>query len=107
MDCFYAAVEVRDNPRLQGKPVAVGGHPEGRGVLTTANYEARQFGVKSAMPVKTAVRMCPQLELIPVNFSKYKNESQKIREVFYSYTDKVQPLSLDEAYLDVTENKIH
>lgn len=102
-DCFYAAVEIRDNPRLKGKPVAVGGRAEGRGVLTTANYEARKFGIKSAMPTSRAVKICPQLILVPVNFSKYRAESKKIREVFKLFTNKIEPLSLDEAYLDVTD----
>ncbi len=104
-DCFYAAVEIRDNPRLKGKPVAVGGRAEGRGVLTTANYEARKYGVKSAMPTSRAVKICPQLILVPINFSKYRAESQKIRSIFKQFTDKIQPLSLDEAYLDVTHCK--
>jgi len=102
-DCFYAAVEIRDNPRLKGKPVAVGGRAEGRGVLTTANYEARKFGVKSAMPTSRAVKLCPQLILVPINFSKYRAESKKIKEVFKMFTNKIEPLSLDEAYLDVTD----
>tara|TARA_B100000749_G_scaffold280875_1_gene279560 strand:- start:10491 stop:11555 length:1065 start_codon:yes stop_codon:yes gene_type:complete len=102
MDCFYAAVEVRDNPDLRGKPVAVGGHPEGRGVLTTANYEARKYGVRSAMPVKTALNLCPQLILVPIHFSKYRQESAKVKKVFLEFTDIIQPLSLDEAFLDVT-----
>ncbi len=104
-DCFYAAVEIRDNPRLKGKPVAVGGRPEGRGVLTTANYEARKYGVKSAMPTSQALKLCPQLILAPINFSKYRAESKKIREIFKLFTDKIEPLSLDEAYLDVTNCK--
>lgn len=102
MDCFYAAVEVRDNPTLKGKPVAVGGRE--RGVLTTASYEARKFGLKSAMPTSQALKLCPQLILLPVNFTKYKAESRKIREIFSRFTDKIEPLSLDEAYLDVTSS---
>lgn len=102
MDCFYAAVEVRDNPSLRGKPVAVGGSHEGRGVLTTANYEARKFGLKSAMPTKTALRLCPDLILVPVHFEKYRTVSRQIRAIFHEYTSRVQPLSLDEAYLDVS-----
>ena len=102
MDCFYAQVEVKHNPNLRGKPVGVGGRAEGRGVLTTASYEARKFGVKSAMPVSHAVRLCPELILVPPHFALYKAESQKIREIFHRYTDKVEPLSLDEAYLDVS-----
>lgn len=103
-DCFYSAVEVRDNPRLKGQPVAVGGHHGGRGVLTTANYEARKFGVRSAMPTSTALKLCPSLQLVPVNFSKYRNESRKIREIFKLFTNKIEPLSLDEAYLDVSHS---
>ncbi len=101
-DCFYAAVEIRDNPTLKGLPVAVGGSASGRGVLTTASYEARKFGVRSAMSTSQALRLCPQLVLVPVNFEKYKVASQAIRNVFLKFTDKVQPLSLDEAYLDVS-----
>ena len=103
MDCFYAAVEVRDRPELAGKPVAVGGSPQGRGVIATANYEARKFGVRSAMAAAKAVKLCPQLTLIRPNFAKYKTESCKIREIFDRYARAVEPLSLDEAYLDVTE----
>lgn len=103
MDCFYAAVEIRDNPSLKGKPVAVGGRPEGRGVLTTASYEARKYGIRSAMPTSHAIRLCPDLILIPPHFEKYKTESRKIREIFLSVTDKIEPLSLDEAYLDVSD----
>lgn len=105
MDCFYAAVEVRDNPALAGKPVAVGGRASGRGVLTTANYEARQFGVRSAMPTATALRKCPQLILVPVNMEKYRAASKVIHQIFADYTDKIEPLSLDEAFLDVTDCK--
>jgi DNA polymerase-4 len=104
-DCFYAAVEIKDNPSLKGKPVAVGGSPEGRGVLTTASYEARKFGVKSAMSTSQALRLCPQLILVPVHFHRYKEESAKIRKIFAQYTDQIQPLSLDEAYLDVTHHE--
>ncbi len=102
MDCFYAAVEVRDRPELKGRPVAVGGPPNSRGVLTTANYEARKYGVKSAMPSSKAARLCPDLVFIRPNFAKYKKESSHVREIFRRYTDLIQPLSLDEAYLDVT-----
>lgn len=101
-DCFYAAVEVRDNPRLQGRPVAVGGSSDRRGVLTTANYEARKYGVRSAMSTSQALKLCPNLVLVPVHFAKYRSESLKIREIFKQYTDKIEPLSLDEAYLDVS-----
>jgi DNA polymerase-4 len=104
MDCFYASVEVRDNPTLRGKPVAVGGSAEERGVLTTASYEARKFGLRSAMPTSRALKLCPQLILIPVHFDKYRAESNKIRNIFARFTDKIEPLSLDEAYLDVSES---
>lgn len=101
MDCFYAAIEVRDNPSLNGKPVGVGGST-GRGVLTTANYEARQFGCHSAMPVFKARQLCPEIILTPVRFDVYREESSRIRAIFSRYTDLIQPLSLDEAYLDVS-----
>lgn len=103
MDCFYAAVEVRDHPRLRGLPVAVGGSSDRRGVLTTANYEARKFGVRSAMSTSKALRLCPQLVLMPVNFDKYRAVSRLIHEVFREFTTIIQPLSLDEAYLDVSD----
>jgi len=101
-DCFYAAVEVRDKPSLVGRPVAVGGSREGRGVLTTANYEARKFGIHSAMPTSQALKRCPDLVLLPVRFEKYRKESQVIRGLFQKLTPIVEPLSLDEAYLDVS-----
>lgn len=104
MDAFYASIEQHDRPELKGKAVAVGGVH--RGVLTTASYEARKFGVKSAMPTKIAKGKCPQLIIVPPRFSRYKEISQQIREIFHVYTDLVEPLSLDEAYLDVTQNKI-
>lgn len=107
MDCFYAAVEIRDNPALLGKPVAVGGSATGRGVLTTANYEARKFGVRSAMPTATALRQCPGLVLVPVNMEKYRAASKVIHQIFADYTDKIEPLSLDEAFLDVTDCSQH
>lgn len=103
MDCFYAAVEIKFRPDLKGKPVAVGGSPEGRGVLTTANYEARQFGLKSAMSSAQAVKLCPDLILIRPDFSKYKLESSRVRAILERYSPLIEPLSLDEAYLDVTE----
>lgn len=105
MDCFYAAVEIKFQPHLKGKPVAVGGSPDGRGgVLTTANYEARHFGIRSAMPSAKAMKLCPDLILIPPDFSKYKAESRRVREILERYSSKIEPLSLDEAYLDVTDS---
>lgn len=105
MDAFYASVEQRDNRKLRGKPVVVGGSPQGRGVVAAASYEARKFGIHSAMPSAHALRLCPDLIFIRPRFDAYKAESMKIREIFHEYTDLVEPLSLDEAYLDVTENK--
>lgn len=103
MDCFYAAVEIRDNPELKNLPVAVGGRSK-RGVLTTANYIARKFGVRSAMPSAQAAKLCPDLVFIKPHFEKYKAESLKIREIFKRYTEVIEPLSLDEAYLDVSNS---
>lgn len=103
MDCFYAAVEVRDRPELRGHPVAVGGPPESRGVIATASYESRAFGVRSAMATATALRLCPKLIVLPSNFAKYRKESRHIRDIFNRFTQRVEPLSLDEAYLDVTD----
>ena len=105
MDAFFASVEQLDFPELRGKPVAVGGNSE-RGVVAAASYEARKFGVRSAMPSAKAAKLCPNLIFVKHRFARYKELSQKIREVFFEYTDLVEPLSLDEAYLDVTENKI-
>ncbi|MGY0425423.1 MAG: DNA polymerase IV [Polaribacter sp.] len=104
MDAFYASVEQLDNFELQGKPIAVGGGGT-RGVVAAASYEARKFGVKSAMSGFLAKQKCPQLIFVKTNFERYKEISAKIRKIFYEYTDLVEPLSLDEAYLDVTENK--
>lgn len=101
MDCFYAAIEERENPALRGKPVGVGGS-ERRGVLTTANYEARKFGCRSAMPVFKALALCPHLILVPVQFDLYRAVSSRIRAIFGRFTDLIEPLSLDEAYLDVS-----
>lgn len=103
MDAFYASVEQRDNPALQGKPVAVGGSRE-RGVVAAASYEARKFGVRSAMSSVVAARKCPNLIFVKPRFEAYKAVSNQIREIFLAYTSLVEPLSLDEAYLDVTEN---
>ncbi|WP_420577886.1 DNA polymerase IV [Ekhidna sp.] len=105
MDAFYASVEQLDNPKLKGKPVAVGGNSQ-RGVVAAASYEARKFGVKSAMPSAKAAKLCPNLIFVPHRFPRYRELSHIIRDVFFEYTDLVEPLSLDEAYLDVTENKI-
>jgi len=104
MDAFYASVEQMDNPELKGKPVAVGGGSE-RGVVAAASYEARKFGVRSAMSGFQARKNCPDLIFIKPRFARYKEISKQIRSVFYAYTDLVEPLSLDEAYLDVTQNK--
>src|SRR3954465_11085313 len=103
MDAFYASVEQRDNPDLRGKPVAVGGSRE-RGVVAAASYEARKFGVRSAMPSVPAKRQCPNLIFVKPRFEVYKAVSQQIREIFAEHTLIIEPLSLDEAYLDVTEN---
>lgn len=104
MDAFYASVEQMDNPDLRGKPVAVGGN-EIRGVVSAASYEARKFGVRSALSGALAKKYCPELIFVKPRFDRYKEISQKIRKIFYDYTDLVEPLSLDEAYLDVTHNK--
>jgi DNA polymerase-4 len=104
MDAFYASVEQRDRPELRGRPVAVGGSPESRGVVAAASYEARAFGVRSALPMSRAVRLCPELVIVPPDFARYRTVSQQVRAIFLSVTSRVEPLSLDEAYLDVTEN---
>jgi DNA polymerase-4 len=101
MDCFYAAIEEREDPSLRGKPVAVGGRDR-RSVLTTANYEARKFGCRSAMPVFKALELCPQLVVVPVHFDLYRAVSSQIRAIFSRFTEQIEPLSLDEAYLDVS-----
>ena len=103
MDCFYAAVEMRDDPTLVGRPLAVGGQPDKRGVVATCNYEARAFGIHSAMAMSQAVRRCPDLMIVPPRMSYYRDVSKQIRAIFRRYTDVIEPLSLDEAYLDVTD----
>lgn len=108
MDAFYASIEQRDNPDIAGKPVAVGGSPEGRGgVVATASYEARKFGVRSAMPAKEALKRCPEIIFVRPRFEVYKAVSSEIRAIFARYTDLIEPLSLDEAYLDVTTDKMN
>ncbi|PKH21258.1 DNA polymerase IV [Enterobacterales bacterium CwR94] len=104
MDCFFAAVEMRDNPDLRDIPIAIGGSRIQRGVISTANYPARKYGVRSAMPTATALKLCPHLKLLPGRFDAYKEASQHIREIFSRYTSLIEPLSLDEAYLDVTDS---
>jgi len=104
MDAFYASVEQRDNPPLRGQPLVVGGRPDRRGVVAAASYEARAFGVFSAMPMATAVRLCPSLVIVPPDFARYKAASNAVFTIFREVTPLVEPLSLDEAYLDVTEN---
>ena len=104
MDAFYASVEQRDDPKLKGKPVAVGGRPESRGVVAAASYEARTFGVRSAIPMARAVRLCPELVIVRPDFAKYAAVSRQVFAIFREATLLVEPLSLDEAYLDVTEN---
>ncbi|MGK9174632.1 DNA polymerase IV [Yokenella regensburgei] len=104
MDCFFAAVEMRDNPALRDIPIAIGGSRVKRGVISTANYPARKFGVRSAMPTAMALKLCPHLTLLPGRFDAYKEASNQIRDIFSRYTSLIEPLSLDEAYLDVTDS---
>ena len=104
MDCFYAAIEVRDQPSLKGRPVGVGGARDRRGVLTTCNYEAREFGVRSAMPTFMALQRCPNLVILPTRFDVYRQEAAVIRGILGRFTPLVEPLSLDEAYLDVSDH---
>jgi DNA polymerase IV len=106
MDAFFASVEQRDNPAYRGKPIVVGGRPEQRGAVAAASYEARQYGIHSAMPSRIAKQRCPHLIFVKPRFDVYKQVSQQIRDIFHRYTDLVEPLSLDEAYLDVTGNKL-
>ena len=108
MDAFYASVEQRDFPEYRGKPIVVGGLPQGRGgVVATASYEARKFGIRSAMNSKQALQLCPQAIFVKPRFAVYKEVSDKVREIFRRYTDLIEPLSLDEAYLDVTSDKLN
>lgn len=107
MDAFYASVEQRDFPQYRGKPIVVGGSPDGRGVVATASYEARKFGIHSAMSARRAIQLCPEALFVRPRFDAYKSVSVSIREIFGRYTDLIEPLSLDEAYLDVTEDKLN
>src|SRR6202047_5339540 len=104
MDAFFASVEQRDEPALRGKPLVVGGQPDRRGVVAAASYEARVFGVRSAMSMAKAVRLCPSLVIVPPDFARYRAASNAVFSIFREVTPLVEPLSLDEAYLDVTEN---
>src|SRR5438046_4245106 len=104
MDAFYASVEQRDRADLRGRPVAVGGSPDSRGVVAAASYEARRLGIRSAMPMSRAVRLCPDLAIVRPDFAKYRSVSQQVLAILRRVTSLVEPLSLDEAYLDVTEN---
>lgn len=106
MDAFYASVEQRDQPELRGRPVVVGGDPQGRGVVAACSYEARQFGVRSAMPAGQAKRLCPDAVFVRPRMARYVEVGRQIRGIFAEFTDCVEPLSLDEAYLDVTQNKL-
>lgn len=106
-DCFFAAIEMRDDPKLANRPIAVGGNSDHRGVISTCNYEARRYGVHSAMPSSTAKRLCPDLLIVPHRMDAYREASMQMRQIFYEYTDLVEPLSLDEAFLDVSNLDIH
>ncbi|MEG0280003.1 MAG: DNA polymerase IV [Morganella sp. (in: enterobacteria)] len=107
MDCFYAAIEMRDNPALRDVPLAIGGSSDRRGVIATANYPARRFGVHSAMSTAKALMLCPQLKVIPGRMSVYKTTSEQLHDIFSRYTSLIEPLSLDEAYLDVSDSTLH
>ncbi|MEM9575306.1 MAG: DNA polymerase IV, partial [Pseudomonadota bacterium] len=102
MDAFYASVEIRDNPELKGLPVVVGGSPKGRGVISASSYEARKFGIFSAMPSSQALRLCPDVVFVKNRMDHYARVSKQIREIFFRFTSLVEPLALDEAFLDVT-----
>jgi DNA polymerase-4 len=102
MDAFFAAIEQRDNPSLQGKPVVVGGRPDSRGVVSTASYEARTYGIHSGMPVREALRLCPSAVFLPVDMKKYKEVSTQLRDIFSRFTNQIEPLSVDEAFLEIT-----
>lgn len=106
-DCFYASIEMRDDPSLRGRPLAIGGQPDQRGVVATCNYEARRFGIRSAMPMSQAVRRCPELLILPPTMEKYRIASRQILAIYRDYTEAVEPLSLDEAYLDVSQATSH
>ncbi len=106
MDSFFASVEMRDHPKWRNIPLAVGGAPGKRGVLSTCNYQARKFGIRSAMPSSHAMRLCPELLIVPGRMSVYKEASEQVHEIFKLYTDKIEPVSLDEAYLDVTDSNL-
>ncbi|MDC3332802.1 DNA polymerase IV [bacterium] len=105
-DCFFAALELRDDPSLKGRPIAVGGASDRRGVIATCNYEARAYGVHSAMASAYARRLCPELLLLPARFEIYREAATQIREIFSDYSDRIEPLSLDEAYIDVSESEL-
>jgi DNA polymerase-4 len=104
-DCFFAAIEMRDDPSLRGRPLAVGGSSDRRGVISTCNYEARAYGVRSAMPTATALRLCPGLLVVPHNMENYKKAAQQMRDIFFDYSELVEPLSLDEAFIDVSNTE--
>src|SRR4051794_11658568 len=106
MDAFYASVEQRDRPELRGRPVVVGGRPGMRGVVAACSYEARAFGVRSAMPTTRAQRLCPDAVFVPPRMDRYVSVSREVRQIFREVTEHIEPLSLDEAYLDVTQNKL-